>query len=407
MNLPVKCVALCVLVSTQIAVATQEDDTVRNDRNNEGNQIANAVIVNPEIQIRDTSNDPKREPGLFYPSRFENSFNPGVLTFFQLPIALTPEDLKAADVDVAIIGAPVDMGVNMRGAGKGPTAIRASMAFTPGGALPHMHVGVAWKQELVAVDYGNAPIDIFSVENSMPPVRNLVREIAETGAIPIIIGGDHSLEYPNVAGIADVYGKANVGVIHFDAHYDAGSPSEFGGHLISHAQPIRRLIEDGHVLGKNYIQVGLRGYWPGEEGFRWMREHEFRYHTMAEIERDGWDAVMDRVINEATDGPEHLYISFDIDVLDPAFAPGTGTPENGGLMPREVFPLIRNLCTEKRIVGFDLVELNPLADPGYTTILNANRIVQECLTGIAMRKKGITDGKYLNPLTADDARSDP
>ena len=121
--------------------------------------------------------------------------------------------------------------------------------------LPHMHVGVAWRRELVAVDYGNAPIDILSVERSMPPVRKMVREIAETGAIPVIIGGDHSLEYPNVAGVADVYGKGNVGVIHFDAHFDAGDVR--GGHLISHAQPVRRLVDDGHVLGKNFIQVCL------------------------------------------------------------------------------------------------------------------------------------------------------
>ncbi len=391
-----------------LTCTAQGQDSTHHDYDDGGDRLPEATLVDPwTSQLRDTSKEPKREPGPFYPGRFESYFSPGVLTFFQLPIALNPEDLKAGKVDVAIIGAPVDMGANMRGAGKGPTAIRASMAFMPGGGLPHMHVGVAWKQELVVVDYGNAPIDILSIENSMPPVRRLVREIAQTGVIPFVIGGDHSLEYPNVAGVADVYGKSNVGVIHFDAHYDAGSPAELGGHLISHGQPVRRLIEEGHVLGKNYIQVGLRGYWPGEEGFRWMREHEFRYHTMAEIERDGWDVVMERVIAEALDGPKHLYISFDIDVLDPAYAPGTGTPENGGLTPREVFPLIRNLCTENRIVGFDLVELNPLVDPGYTTILNANRVVQECLTGIAMRKKGITDGKYLDPLTSDDARSDP
>jgi agmatinase len=272
------------------------------------------------------------------------------------------------------------------------------------GFLPHMHVGVAWRRELVAVDYGDAPIDILSVERSMPPVRRMVREIAETGAIPIVIGGDHSLEYPNVAGVADVYGKRNVGVIHFDAHFDAGDP--ISGHLISHAQPIRRLVDEGHILGRNYIQVGLRGYWPDEDGFRWMRENQFRYHTMAEIERDGWDVVMTRVLDEANDGPEYLYISFDIDVLDPAYTPGTGTPEPGGLTPREVFPLVRNLCTENNLVGFDLVELNPLVDPGYTTVLNANRIVQECLTGIAMRKKGLSERGYLNPLTSDDDRSD-
>ena len=181
----------------------------------------------------------------------------------------------------------------------------------------------------------------------------------------------------------------------------------FGGHLISHAQPVRRLIEDGHINGKNYIQVGLRGYWPGDDGFRWMRQHGFRYHTMAEIERDGWDAVMERIIREANDGPKYLYVSFDIDVLDPAYTPGTGTPEPGGLTPREVFPLLRHLCAENNLVGFDLVEFNPLVDPGHTTVLYSNRIVQECLTGIAMRKKGITDRGYLSPLTADDERADP
>ena len=122
-----------------------------------------------------------------------------------------------------------------------------------------METMVRWRSELTAVDFGNASIDLLSVERSMPPIRRMVREIAETGAIPIIIGGDHSIEYPNVAGLADVYGKENVGVIHFDAHFDAGNTRS--GHLISHAQPVRRLIDDGHVLGQNYIQVGLRGGW--------------------------------------------------------------------------------------------------------------------------------------------------
>jgi formimidoylglutamase len=362
----------------------------------------NAPTLDVWGQLRDTSNDAGREPGLIQIGRLRV---PGVQSFFDLPVALTPEDLRAANVDVAIMGAAVDMGVGMRGAGEGPAALRLDSATVSTGYLPHMHVGVAWKRELVAADYGDAPIDILSVERSMPPVRKMVREIAETGAIPIVIGGDHSLEYPNVAGVADVYGKENVGVIHFDAHFDAGDP--FGGHLISHAQPVRRLIDDGHVLGKNYIEVGLRGYWPGEEGFEWMRENEFRYHTMAEIERDGWGAVMERILEEANDGPEYLYISFDIDVLDPSYTPGTGTPEPGGLSPREVFPLLRELCAQNNLVGFDLVELNPLVDPGYTTVLYSSRIVQECLTGIAMNRRGITEENYLNPLTAEDDRSDP
>tara|TARA_B100000470_G_scaffold187497_1_gene153246 strand:+ start:336 stop:1550 length:1215 start_codon:yes stop_codon:yes gene_type:complete len=364
---------------------------------------ANDPSFDPWSQLRDPANDPDREPGPFYPGRLRNA---GVLTFFNLPIAINPADLTAGNVDVAILGAPIDMGVGMRGAANGPKSLRESLGVLDGGSLPHMHVGVAWKRELRVVDYGNSPIDRLSVERSMPPVRKLVREIASTGAIPLVIGGDHSLEYPDVAGVADVYGKENVGVIHFDAHYDAAAEG-YSGHLISHAQPIYRLIEEGHILGSNYIQVGLRGYWPGEEGFQWMRENNFRYHTMVEIERDGWDAVMQRILAEANDGPEYLYVSFDIDVLDPAYASGTGTPEPGGLTTREVFPLVRALCTENNLVGFELVELNPLVDPGYTTVMNANRLVQECLTGIAMRKVGITDGAYLNPLTVEDAVPDP
>ena len=349
-------------------------------------------------QLRDGSGDPVREPGPFYPGRLNRH---GVLTFFQLPVAVTPEDLRAGEVDVAIMGAELDMGVGYRGAGQGPNALRYSHGMFDVGNRPHMHTGIAWQRELNAVDYGNAPIDRFSAERSMPYVRAMVREIAETGAIPVVIGGDHSLEYPDVAGVADVYGKENVGVIHFDAHYDAAADG-YSGHMITHGQPIYQLIEEGHVLGRNYIQVGLRGYWPGPEGFEWMREHEMRYHTMVEIERDGWPAVMERILAEANDGPEYLYVSFDIDVLDPAYTPGTGTPEPAGLTPRELFPLVRALCTENNLVGFELVELNPLVDPGYTTVMNSSRIVQECLTGIAMRKAGITDGDYLNPLTVDD-----
>ena len=293
-------------------------------------------------QLRDSGGDPAREPGLIYPGRLRGQ---GVLTFFQLPVAVTPEDLRAGGVDVAIMGAGIDMGVGFRGAGMGPASLRHSWGQFNAGGLPHMHTGVAWRDELVAVDYGNSPIDRQSVERSMPYVRAMVREIAQAGAIPVIIGGDHSLAYPDVAGVADVYGKENVGVIHFDAHYDAASGG-YSGHLISHAQPVYQLIEEGHVLGENYIQVGLRGYWPGEEGFRWMREQNMRYHTMAEIERDGWDAVMERILLEANDGPEHLYVSFDIDVLDPAYTPrhrhpGTRRPDAAGGFPPRPRPVHR------------------------------------------------------------------
>jgi arginase family enzyme len=352
-----------------------------------------------------------REPGPINIQRFPGGPGwAGIPTFFKLPIALTPEDLKAGNVDVAIIGAYTDMGAGGRGAAWGPMAFRASPSTVGWGkfAMDHMLTLVNPFEELIMVDYGDAPIDFLSTERTMPAIREFIRQVAAVkrkdgkNVIPIIIGGDHSLMYPDVAGLADVYGKGNVGVIHFDAHYDA--TKRMFGHLISHGQPVYRLIEEGHVPGKNFIQVGLRGYYPNKESFEWMRKQGFRYHTMAEVEKRGWKDVMEDIISEAKDGPKYLFISFDIDVMDPAYMPATGTPEPNGLTPRETFPLIRRLCAESNVVGFELVELLPYRVSGYETVLNSERIVRECLVGITLRKKGITDKAYLAPLTVDDER---
>lgn len=351
-----------------------------------------------------------RTPGLTNPARFYGQGYMQLPTFLHQPLAFTPEDLAAGNVDVAIMGAFTDMGSGARGASRGPNAVRNSSIYLGYGARqPHMHVMVDPLQEMVVVDYGNAPNDMMSTERTIHAVRSFVRQAAEVrhedgrNVIPFVIGGDHSLMYPDVAALTDVYGKGNVGVVHFDAHYDAG---KFGaGHLINHGMPVYRLIEEGLVEGKNFIQVALRGYYPDEKAFEWMREKGFRYHTMAEIEQRGFKAVMEDVIAEANDGPEYIFVSFDIDTLDPAFVPGTGTPEPGGLMPREVFPIIRRLCAESNVVGFELVELAPLMDPTYVSALYANRVIRECLTGIAMRKQGLTEPDYKSPLTVSHGQN--
>jgi agmatinase len=350
-----------------------------------------------------------RDPGPINVQRFPGGVGwNGIPTFFRMPVALVPEDLKAGQVDVAIIGAYTDMGGGQRGASRGPGALRLTNAeYVTWGewSMSHMGTMVNPFKELAIVDYGDAPVDPFSTERSMEAIREIIREITEVKldngkqVFPLIIGGDHSLTYPNVAAVTDVYGKGNVGVIHFDAHYDA---TNMLGHLITHGSWVKRLITEGHVPGKNYIQVALRGYYPDAESFEWMRKEGFRYHTMAEVERRGWPAVMEDIIKEAKDGPEFLFISFDIDAIDPAYMPGTGTPEPGGLTTREAFPLVRRLCAETNVVGFDLVELAPERDPGYTTVLNSNRLVRECLAGLTLRKKGITEEHYLSPLTVDD-----
>jgi len=325
----------------------------------------------------------------------------GPPTFGGHPLALTKEDLIAGKVDVAILGAPLNMGSGWRDSGSQATTDLRLFGWSMGSL--DQYVLVDPRDVLKIVDYGDVAIDNNSTERSMRHVREKVREIAETGAIPVIIGGDHSLEYPNVAALADVFGKEKVSVIHFDSHYDAwwGGP-----HLIDHGVPVYRLINEGHVRAADYIQVGLRSSGPDASGFKWMREQGMRYHTMAEVEKRGWDAVLDRVIAEASEEGRKIHISFDIDVLDPAFTPATGTPVPGGLNMRESITIVRRLCAESNVVSFDLVEFHPALDPTYKTALNSAYIVKACLTGLAMNKEGKTAEHYLSPLASEHALDD-
>ncbi|MBJ7603269.1 MAG: agmatinase family protein [Candidatus Dormibacteraeota bacterium] len=352
---------------------------------------------------RDRSSDRAREPGPVDLRRYE--LNPawtGIPTFMQTPMCLTPEDLRAAAADVAVLGAPMDCGGGQRGAALGPRAIRSAERYLPAPAalMNHLHVRLEPFKVLTVVDYGDAAVDPFSIEASMPTIRELVREVADTGAVPIVLGGDHSILWPDAAACADVYAAGKVGVVHFDAHADCSKA--YMGHSVTHGTPIRRLIEDEHIPGRNFVQIGLRGYYPDNELLDWMREQGMRSHFMAEVERYGLDRVVELAVNEALQGPEYLYLSFDIDVLDPAYAPGTGTPEPGGFTTREMFPVIRRLCHEAHVVGFEVVEVAPNLDHGYTTALNANRVVVEAITGLAMRKQKLPGVQYLDSVTAGD-----
>ena len=348
---------------------------------------------------RPRSMDPAREPGPIELGRYGGRGGPP--TFGGLPLALTREDLIAGEVDVAILGAPLNMGSGWRDSGERATTELRLYGWPIGDH--DQYVQIVGREVLNIVDYGDVAVDNDSTERSMQHVRDKVREIASTGAVPMIVGGDHSLEYPNVAALADIYGKEKVSVIHFDSHYDAWWGR---AHLITHGAPVYRLINEGHVRAADYIQVGLRSSEPDKIGFNWMRENGMRYHTMAEIERRGWNAVLDRVVAEASEDGRKLHISFDIDVLDPAFTVATGTPVPGGLNMREAISIVRRLCAESNVVGFDLVELHPALDPTYKTSLNSAHIIKACITGLAMREEGLTAEHYLSPLASEHAIDD-
>ena len=246
---------------------------------------------------------------------------------------------------MAIVGAPFDDAVTHRsGARFGPRAIREAQ-YTAG-SIYSLQVDIDPYDHLTVVDAGDANIIPSWIERGHAMIYRKVGEVAATGAIPIILGGDHSITWPAATAIAELRRPRTIGIVHFDAHADTANKSY--GVLASHGTPMRRLIESGAVQGRNFVQVGLRGYWPPKATFEWMQAQGMRWHFMREIEERGAEAVIADAIAEALDGADAIYLSLDIDVIDPGMAPGTGTPEPGGMLTREVLRAIRQIVGSGR-----------------------------------------------------------
>jgi agmatinase len=177
-------------------------------------------------------------------------------------------------------------------------------------------------------------------------------------------------------------------MLHFDAHADTGDISF--GHLYGHGQPMRRLIESGAIRGDRFLQLGLRGYWPEPETLGWMAEQDMRSFEMTEIVKRGLTACLDEAFEIALDDCDAVFLSVDIDVCDPGHAPGTGTPEPGGLSARELLDAVRRICRELPVAGVDVVEVSPPYDHAEITAFLANRVCLEALSGLAATKVGIT-----------------
>ncbi len=307
----------------------------------------------------------------------------GSTTFYKLPLCPDETSLRESRAQVAIVGAPFDEGTSSRpGARFGPRAIRGATYLS--GALWSIQLGVDVLSKVRCVDAGDAPVVPSRMERAHRVIREKVRSVAKAGVIPVILGGDHSITYPAAAAVSEVHAPRRIGMVHFDAHADTAP--EVWGALLSHGTPMRRLIEEGWIDGKNFVQVGLRGYWPEEETFRWMREKGLRWHTMVEIEERGAEAVIQDAIAEALDGPEAIYLSVDIDVLDPSVAPGTGTPEPGGFISRELLRAIRQIVGRVDLVGMDVVEVSPPFDHAEITSMAANRCILEALSALAAKR---------------------
>ncbi len=308
----------------------------------------------------------------------------GSASFQKLPLLTDADALRARRPDIAIMGAPFDDAVSHRpGARFGPRAIRAASYHA--GSINSLQVGLQPFEWLDCVDAGDAPIIPANPERSHEVIRRKVLDIASSGAIPIVLGGDHSITFPAASAVAESVAPRRVGVVHFDAHADAANST--WGVLRSHGTPMRRLIESGAVEGRNFVQVGLRGYWPPPQTMEWMHRHGLRYHLMTEIEERGAEAVVADAIAEALDGPDVIYLSIDVDVVDPGMAPGTGTPEPGGLLPRELLRAVRQVVGQVELVGMDVVEVAPPFDVSEVTASVAHRCVLEAISAVAARRR--------------------
>jgi agmatinase len=301
----------------------------------------------------------------------------GLLTFAGSLYTQDPAELEG--FDVAIVGAPFDDLVSDRpGARFAPRAIRAA-SCPPG---PHLEAKVDAFAELRVIDFGDAPVIPADPQRSHEAIEATVSQVLAAGAMPVTLGGDHSITRADVRACAAVHGP--LGMVHFDTHTDTGE--QVFGVKSSHGTFVRELLDEGHVDGHRYAQIGLRGYWPGEAEFAWQAErgitslfmHDIREHGIAEITRRAIDAV----------GPGLAFLTVDVDVLDPAFIPGTGTPEPGGMTPSELLLSVRTIATELELVGVDVVEVIPTGvGSADISSLVAERTVREALTGVALRRR--------------------
>jgi agmatinase len=323
-------------------------------------------------------------------ARYGPQFGPDI-TFLGVDRCDWADATTYADADVVILGAPFDGGTSNRaGARFGPQLIRQTDYLPHDGSRPSLALRVDGLRDLRVYDAGDVELFSGDAARSVRDLQAAVYEVARNGAIPLILGGDHTIAWPDAAGVAQHLGQGRISMIHFDAHADTGD-IEFGS-LIGHGQPMRRLIESGAVRGDRFLQIGLRGYWPPPETLDWMAEQQMRSYEMTEIGERGLVTCLTEAFGIATDDCDGVFLSVDIDVCDPGHAPGTGTPEPGGLSARQLLDSVRRIGYELPVVGVDVVEVSPPYDHADITSFLANRVVLEVLSGMARRRRDADSG---------------
>ncbi|MGA2520220.1 MAG: agmatinase [Acidimicrobiales bacterium] len=318
-------------------------------------------------------------------------------TFAGVPAADLSDPATYAGAGAVVIGAPFDGGTSHRaGCRFGPQAIRLTDYLPHDGRRPHLALRVDPLAELGVVDVGDVEMLPGYIQESLDRLERAVTEVSANGAVPVVLGGDHTIALPDVTGVARNVGWGRVAVVHFDAHADTADLQY--GSLYGHGTPMRRLIESGAARGDRFLQIGLRGYWPEPDTLAWMADQGMRSFEMTEIVARGLDDCLTEAFAIATDDCDAVFLSVDIDVVDPGLAPGTGTPEPGGLSSRQLLDAVRRTCLEVPVAGIDVVEVSPPYDHAEVTAYLANRVVLEALAGIARRRRGDAGHRPDGPL---------
>ncbi len=329
-------------------------------------------------------------------ARYGAQFGPDI-TFLGVDRCDIDDPATFAGADVVIVGAPFDGGTSYRsGARFGPKALRETCYLAHDGSRPSLAMGVDGLTDLRVVDMGDVEMFSGDAVRSCHDLEAVITTVAAAGAIPLVLGGDHTITWPDATGVArglDKWGR--IALIHFDAHADTGD-IEFGA-LVGHGQPMRRLIESGAVRGDRFLQIGLRGYWPPPDTLDWMAEQRMRSYEMTEIVERGLTECLTEAFAIALDDCDGVFLSVDIDVADPGHAPGTGTPEPGGLSARQLLDAVRRICYELPVVGADVVEVAPPYDHADITAFLGNRVCLEILSAIARRRQDARNGTTWDP----------
>ncbi|BCJ90533.1 guanidinopropionase [Terrihabitans soli] len=295
----------------------------------------------------------------------------GIPTFMRLPQA-EPEE-----VDIALIGVPFDGGTTNRpGARHGPRELRNQSSLV---RRVHHVTGISPFDLVRVADCGDVATNPFDLDDSLKRISDFYARVKKAGAVPLTAGGDHLISLPILRGLAS---DGPLGMIHFDAHTDTYD-SFFGTSRYNHGTPFRRAIEEGLLDPKRVVQIGLRGAISDASNYDWAKEQGIRLVFIEELTERGVASVMDEA--KKIVGAKPIYVSFDIDVIDPSFAPGTGTPEIGGVTTREAQALVRALSGLK-ISGADLVEVSPPFDQGGITAITGATMMFELLCVLAEGK---------------------